>query len=1477
MANIEQNICDAIEVITNNIVSKAGFDKTIQATIITCVNEATGKYKIKYQDSTLYAYAGDSEKKYSKGNRVYVLVPGNDMTKDKTILGIVGQSEEYVATELGNVYTKVTQNLVLNPSNEYKIYSGTGYQEYSEQIYSLDGNPIVALDNKDNIAIQTKKCEYFWLGAKFRTNFNPPVLKGEYGIKVSFLCNNENEEGIYTDSITLDFQHGITGSYYNFINPEYRYFVFQKPSNFIQISSIEIFAKNFEAQLDDNIIDKDNVTESDYDIFISDLEIYGANSISKIVGSAGIGLVFPGGNSYKTGMTQLYVKANVYEKGKLMADNANEFYWFKKDLSVTSVTDPNYCDIGGLGWSCLNSKDSGGNWIPAVSSFYFVNVSKNFNILTSRENEFKVVSNREINDRNFVRYEEEFYLLNLTLDFDVILERTTNLNKPTLPRTTKDLSFQTKVINIVDGTDRPGIYKYYWSVSTNDRIWRIREEIQQQFNCIFVNNEIKNIDLSRLSKSDSSVDFSCTVKQIFNDEEIVLDTVTSSVVFAEASVELYSLILENGNLIFQYDEYGDAPTKNGTFIPKPVILKLQDNVAGEEVDLDSAIASGNLTIEWAMNGEPLSPTEEKQGTMISAILADGINNNYKQVNYTLLSPYNYNNIDSNQFEVKVVYNDKEFRQKTNFTFLTQGDAGTNGTSYSASIVPNVSSNTDIPKWVTFTTTRGGTEGEFNFGPDSDTKYKINSNGSYYYTGSLLEYEFPFKVQLNGGGELLVNDYKGNRDIHGNEISITWSMEVLKYDNTYWDKSNFSVADYNNQLVLKYNQTLYPPDSRIINDNINDNGDKEMVPANILKCAIKYIDTSKDKEYIIYATIPIVTIVNDNNVQYNLDIDQNFGYNEVVYNRDGCMPRYDNINKNFKINFISNYNTLVPSKCKWLIIGHAGIKAVGSNYQYIQVKNLKITEVFESNDNIIVEPIYKFNGSSATNAILFIYENSYVHIPIDMHLNRYGLAMLNEWDGTSIEINDNGGYILSPQVGAGSKDNENKFTGVLMGQAKEASQRGMHTGIFGFFKGEKTFGLHSDNGIAVFGKAGSSQIIIDPSSNSGCIYSSNFFTSEAIDQSTGMPKTSILNNLFTKPNGLVERRYDSQAIKYLGNPDDGYEHGMIIDFTSGHIYYGNDKFHLDNNGNLTSRGGHFSNDLETKETIYVDLAKSINPYPYFLWCVEQSNRNKINFAVSKDGEVIANLGKIGGFYIRDTFISSAEPITKAKDNGKSVISMSTIKFDRYNMQAVSAGNYYIPEGELLPDDDDILIDDSTMIDYKDISQLIKDPTFNTIHYSTGLTLSDLLFAIGDDFAITENGNIFARNIFAQGGLFTDIAVQELYVKNSMDIAKNLVVHNNAIISGTLQTGGNITSTDGGLSVKGNITTSNGDISGGTVVANNTLKTNYIATNSGNVITVNGEVHNSDDIFGGVLPWMTCGTAETPPTTLLDGHIYLVYEN
>ena len=89
MANYENNIIDAIEKIVNNAVTNAGYDKTIKATIIECIDQTIGKFKVKYQDSTFYAYATSSEVTYTRGSEVYILIPGSDSGRDKTILGTV--------------------------------------------------------------------------------------------------------------------------------------------------------------------------------------------------------------------------------------------------------------------------------------------------------------------------------------------------------------------------------------------------------------------------------------------------------------------------------------------------------------------------------------------------------------------------------------------------------------------------------------------------------------------------------------------------------------------------------------------------------------------------------------------------------------------------------------------------------------------------------------------------------------------------------------------------------------------------------------------------------------------------------------------------------------------------------------------------------------------------------------------------------------------------------------------------------------------------------------------------------------------------------------------------------------------------------------------------------------------------------------------------------------------------------------------
>jgi len=57
------------------------------------------------------------------------------------------------------------------------------------------------------------------------------------------------------------------------------------------------------------------------------------------------------------------------------------------------------------------------------------------------------------------------------------------------------------------------------------------------------------------------------------------------------------------------------------------------------------------------------------------------------------------------------------------------------------------------------------------------------------------------------------------------------------------------------------------------------------------------------------------------------------------------------------------------------------------------------------------------------------------MPIHLMLNQYGNAKLNGWDGNSIDIDDKGGVILAPQVGAGKKNKDNTFTGILMGEVK----------------------------------------------------------------------------------------------------------------------------------------------------------------------------------------------------------------------------------------------------------------------------------------------------------------------------------------------------------------------------------------------------------------------------------------------------------
>ena len=107
----------------------------------------------------------------------------------------------------------------------------------------------------------------------------------------------------------------------------------------------------------------------------------------------------------------------------------------------------------------------------------------------------------------------------------------------------------------------------------------------------------------------------------------------------------------------------------------------------------------------------------------------------------------------------------------------------------------------------------------------------------------------------------------------------------------------------------------------------------------------------------------------------------------------------------------------------------------------------------------------------------------VVIPIHLSLNAYELASVNGWDGTHIEINEEEGYLLSPQLGAGVKNPEtNSFTGLVMGSISNKTEEGYSSekvGLMGFSEGRQSIFLDAKTGAAEFGLAADGADSNDP--------------------------------------------------------------------------------------------------------------------------------------------------------------------------------------------------------------------------------------------------------------------------------------------------------------------------------------------------------------------------------------------------------------
>ena len=202
----ENMICEAIETLVDRAVEKANYDKTIQASIVERTDATIGKYKVKYQDSTFFAYAADVSANYSKGTNVYVLVPSNDMEKDKTIIGAVEKlGTDYIPTvPEKNKYDEIGSNFIETTNDGIGVcsyYNTSGFsfldptalnpksEEEKDYFLIYDSSRTtnsISLIAAEQIEKYMRDSSYLICGATFKTKLEPEQIQdtsGTYGIE----------------------------------------------------------------------------------------------------------------------------------------------------------------------------------------------------------------------------------------------------------------------------------------------------------------------------------------------------------------------------------------------------------------------------------------------------------------------------------------------------------------------------------------------------------------------------------------------------------------------------------------------------------------------------------------------------------------------------------------------------------------------------------------------------------------------------------------------------------------------------------------------------------------------------------------------------------------------------------------------------------------------------------------------------------------------------------------------------------------------------------------------------------------------------------------------------------------------------------------------------------------------------------------------------------------------------------------------
>lgn len=1127
-SKLADNILDAFETLAKAEVSSAQFDKTVIGIIVSCEDEASGRYKVQYQDAIFYAYSSALDVTYTKGTSVQVRIPNNDWSGRKIIIGTWQEEGIDYNTLIEDPllrYEYIGVNCITNQDLETGISTYWTEERNNIVLYDVDkGIDEVKLDTT-MVADNMKQGNSVILGATIKTNIpEEQRFKGNYGIKYTLVFDDISNVDATIDRYYIVDIDKMSGEPYSYDRPSDQLVPFDVDyKNFLYIRKIELFAKDFPAQ----------DASKPADIFITNLTFQVANRIpeDEYAGTA-LTVLTPDGNYFKAeeNMSSKRAIAQLRIKGKVTNSAAKniEYYWFIEDLRVNRSDLLEYHKYGGRGWRCLNEYNVTEGDDDNPTNIQYISAD-NLRMIKSDETRARETKYKCVVRYNGATLEKEFTFTNYDITDEVIITTDRNPNfidsigATTLTCVaTNGYSYNWAKIDAEGGfeslLDTTAANKEYESAlenynqlknnmankvvadnETNRKILQTYKDILDKYEYEVRRKENKIINLQANSIFQEAT-FKC---QAFDKEGLSLGVaaqLVTNVLRAGEDEQQGNLLITNGSQIYKYDAKGVAPTNEFNEDPQEVLPLgfILRNAEGLEIPQQ---AIRDTDISWIV---PIKDTmiQDYFGSLIAHNEEEGYEiYNGKNLSYTIRDKY-YSQKDNNVIELRIIYQGVLYVAQTNLLFVKDGENGTNGTVYTLKLIPS---------------------------SDTIGRLKVvkpGDQGGNWLTAQLW---------YNG-----IKIYEGTSNNDSAGIKVNWSIVGDKRQS-----HNITVSNGANGQ----------PSWRCTGSSLG--------CVDIAKCTLTYKRTMNGKsvETDIVATQPIMVANNTYNPNnYRVSLKKGTGFTHVTFSEDGLTPDFDS-HTPFEI-------------AVWKYIGGQWGDITGHpdlNYSWSCNGNLQMVKGYNATDPACMfEPVGIFDSEEMGNNVVCTVRDGSTTIgtliiPIHFLLNRYGHSAINEWDGNSIQLDADGNtMLLAPQGGFGQKERDNSYTGLLLGRVRDYQNNVDHVGMLGYNWGTRTMFLNSENGAAIFGSARGSQIVIDPGNgyeitdSHARLYSNEFY--KRYNPQTGLPDSYSASN---ETGGGKNNHIPMDT-------SDGK--GMLIDLTEPEIRWGNGNFYVDKQGYIMARGG-----------------------------------------------------------------------------------------------------------------------------------------------------------------------------------------------------------------------------------------------------------------------------------------------------------------